>query len=87
MRTVGVVGPAPAFDLELSVLQGKEVVLVEALDPESPVEALDVGVLHRLPRLNELAFDTAIGRPGIKRLTPKLAAIVERAALAARAQR
>ena len=48
VRSDPVVFRTPVFDERMGVVEAEEVVLVQALVAEAAVEALDVGVLHRL---------------------------------------
>lgn len=45
---------APRFDRALRVGEADEPALVQAFVPERPVEALDEGILHGLPRVDEV---------------------------------
>jgi len=53
----------PRLDLRPRILQVGEPVLVEALVTQLAFEALDVGVLDRLPGPDELQLDPALVRP------------------------
>jgi len=54
---------APVFDEPSSVSEGEKPVLVQALIPEPPVEALDEGVLDGLPWFDEAKPDAALVGP------------------------
>ena len=60
MWTVVVVVAAPAFDREAGVVQAGEPVLVEALVPELPVEALDKRILYGLAGLDEVELHAVL---------------------------
>ena len=68
MRTHLVVVGSPGLDERLGVEKAREPVAVQALVAELPVEALDVRVLHRLARSNEVKLDLPLVRPLIERL-------------------
>lgn len=57
MRPTSVVRDAPALDGASSIGKLKKLVLIQALLPESPVETLDVCILHRFTRLDEVQHD------------------------------
>ncbi len=69
MRPVGVVLDTPLFNQLLGMTHGDEPVLVQAFIAEAPVEALDIGTLHRLARPNERQRDTGFVGPSIQHLT------------------
>src|SRR5262245_65323395 len=52
VRAFGILFLPPAFDLSLRIRQMQEPICIEALVPESSIEALCVTVLHRFPRLD-----------------------------------
>lgn len=68
MRALFVVVPSPSGDLLVGEVQAGEPVLVEAFIPETPVEALDVGVLRGLARLDELEVGAALIVSPVQRL-------------------
>ena len=76
MWSVGVVIMSPAFDLGSGIFQADKDMLIEALVPELAVEALDIGILGRLPWLNKAEFDVVRIGPGIKGFTDKFRAVV-----------
>ena len=76
MRPVCVVILTPVFDLFLRIVQADEYMLVETFDPKFAIEAFDVGVLCRLPWLNEVQLDAIRVRPGIEGFADELRAIV-----------
>ena len=80
MRPSGVEGTTVALDVKLSVEQREEPVLIQALVPKLPVEALDVRVLDGLTRLDELQRDAGISGPHIEGIAAEFGAIVERQA-------
>lgn len=53
----------PGIEHEASTGQGRKQRLVEALVAQTPVEALDEVVLHRLARLDVMPLDAALLRP------------------------
>jgi hypothetical protein len=57
MWTNGVVGAKPLFGECTYLRERAKAVQVELLFTKSAVEALNVGVLSRLARLNEIQFD------------------------------
>ncbi len=61
MRPVVVVVVAPVVNDAAHVAQTGEPVLRQALVTEAAVEALDVGVLHRLAGLDEAQLDAVAG--------------------------
>ena len=63
MRPVVVVVVAPVVNDAAHVAQTGEPVLRQALVTEAAVEALDVGVLHRLAGLDEAQLDAVAGSP------------------------
>src|ERR1043165_6118263 len=78
----GTVGPdsivvhAPGLDDLARVRQAEEPVLVQALVAESAVETLDVGILIRLARVDEVQPDAAGVGPRIERPADELGPIV-----------
>ena len=75
---VRVVIPSKAFETEARIGGGKEPVAVQALIPQSTVEAFDVRILNRFTWLDERQFDVGISSPGIERATPEFTPVVER---------
>jgi hypothetical protein len=67
---------APALDDLARVRQAEEPVFVQALVAEAAVEALDVGILVRLARVNEVQSDALRVRPGIEGSPDELRPIV-----------
>ena len=61
-----VVFHSPPLDLFLCVRQRREPVVIQALITESPVEALDMAVLHRFARLNVQQRDLPFLAPNDK---------------------
>jgi hypothetical protein len=65
-RAVGpllVVVEAPGFDLLPRVLERNELMYVQALVAQAPVEGLDVGILHGFAGVDEVERDAAVIRP------------------------
>jgi hypothetical protein len=60
------------------VLHAQKPVLVQAFIAESPVEALDVGVLHGLPGPDEGKAHRPLVGPSVERLTLELRAVIHR---------
>lgn len=54
MGPIHIVVLTPVFDLLLSIVQTGKHMLIETFVSELAVEALDIGVLRRLPRLNKV---------------------------------
>jgi len=63
-----IVVDTPRFDLGLCVLDRRELMDVEALVAEAPVERLDVGVFHRFSRPNEIELYAAGVGPIFQRM-------------------
>jgi hypothetical protein len=63
VRPLLVVVEAPGFDLLLRILERDELMHVQALLTQAPVEGLDVGILHRFARMDEVEGDAAVVRP------------------------
>jgi hypothetical protein len=76
VRPSDVVLDSPRFDRAPRIREMHEPALVETLVPKSPVEALDITVLNRFARLDELHRDPARVRPLIEVLTRELRAVV-----------
>jgi hypothetical protein len=72
MRSEVVVFAAPVFDEEASFSEGSEPVLVEAIIPESAVEAFDESILHGFAGLDVVDEDTSGLSPQMKGTTGKL---------------
>ena len=62
MRTLLVVILLPAIQFRLCVHQIKKQMRVQAFVSKTPVEALNIGILDRLPKADEIQLDSmAIG--------------------------
>jgi|GEM_PF-2271867 len=72
MRPDLVVIPPPGPDRLPCSRQGSEPVLVQALIPHLAVEALDEGILDRLPRLDEMQFYPSLASPDVQRLAREM---------------
>ena len=72
----GIVVHAPGLDDLARVRQAEEPVLVQALVAEPAVETLDVGMLIRLARVNEVQPNAAGVGPRIERPADELGPIV-----------
>ena len=77
MRPDLVVVDPVRLDLLPRVVEADEPVFVQALVPELPVEALDVRVLDRLPRPDEVESDAALERPAVHDAARELGAVVD----------
>lgn len=77
MRPLVVVFPEPGLDDLADLGQGLEHVGIEDFVAEGPVEALDEGVLVRLPGLDELKFDLALLAPLGEDRRGQLAAVIQ----------
>src|ERR1700730_17903815 len=66
----------PSFDLSSRVTQTGEPVRVQAFIAQATVEALYVGILHRLAGLNEPQAHAPFFAPGSLRSTAKLRPVV-----------
>lgn len=80
-----IVFPAPRFNHELSFLQGHKPVFVETFIPKLSVEALDKGILHRLPWLNEVQMYAVLSRPRIQRRPREFRPVIQNQCLGQRA--
>ena len=67
MRTLCVVVDPPFLDDFTGFTDAGEPVLVQAFLAVSPVEAFDVGVLGRLPGVDEIQLNAMIIGPSIER--------------------
>jgi hypothetical protein len=76
MGARGVIAQTPTLDDGAGFRQGQEPVLAQALVPESPVEALDEGILHRPPGPNEVQLHAVCLGPGVQRPTLELRPVV-----------
>ena len=76
MRSVGVVVDPPCFDDLAGLVQVGEQMLVEALVPQSAVEALDEAILHRLARCDVVPFDAVLLLPSKDGVRRELGAVV-----------
>src|SRR5690606_36246723 len=77
VRTLGVVLEAPTLDNRTGVGQVHKPMLVQAFVAQPAVEALDVGVLHRLARADERqAYALRVG-PRIQDAALELAPVVD----------
>ena len=77
MRPDRVVVLPPRLDEAPRLVKGSKPMFVQAFIAQSTVEALDVGVLHRLARLDEVQLDATAVRPGIQGAARKLWAIID----------
>src|SRR5215469_17578927 len=77
MRTLLVVILSPGFDLSSCVTQTGKPIRVQTFIAQSPVEALYIGILHGLARLNELQPHLAFFAPGRQRPAAELWAVVQ----------
>ena len=63
VRSLGVVLDSPVLNDLSCVRHRQEPVFIQALVPEAPVEALDVGVLDRLARSDEAEYHMMLVGP------------------------
>ncbi len=77
MRSHFVVVLAPRFDLPAGVVKIEEPVLVQAIKPDTGIEALDERIVCGLARPAEVEDDTVCIRPEIELPRGELAAIVD----------
>jgi len=80
-RAVGplrVVALPPLFDDLAGVGQAPKPVDIEAFVAELAIEALQVAVLHRPPRLDEIQLDVVFVGPDVERLPGELGAVIQR---------
>lgn len=68
---------APGLNDVSCLIEVGEAVLSEAFVPELSIDALDPGVLDRLAGADAMKFDAVLMRPGIKRPSRELRAIVD----------
>lgn len=76
MRAEAIVVEAPRLDGVPGLCQTEKPVFVEALVPEPAVEALHIGILVRLARLDEVQLNAVGVRPTIEGAPDELGAIV-----------
>ena len=67
----------PDFDLEPCIVEGAEVILVQAFVAQSSVERLDEGVLGRLSRLDKVELYTSFVCPLVEILSGKFGTIID----------
>ena len=67
MRAFCVVIDPPAFDDLARLTDAGEPVLVQAFIPETAIETLDVRILGRFARIDEIQLDAVIIGPSIQR--------------------
>jgi len=83
MEAFPIVLDAPLFDLEPRIVERNEDVFIQAFLAQARIEALDVGVLDRLARFDELkSRATGVG-PLVHRPTPELGTVVRQEAVMA----
>src|SRR5207237_10675669 len=75
VRAHGIVVLTPGFDCFARLAEAHEPVLVETLVAHAPVEALDVGVLVGLARLDEMQLDPVRMSPRVERPADELTAV------------
>src|SRR5262252_7481256 len=71
-----IVVQAPRFDLGLRVGDRRELVHIQALVPEPPIERLDERVFNGLPGANEVELHAAAIRPVFERPRLELGAVI-----------
>ena len=75
--TALIVVDALRFDLRLGVINGRELVDVQALIAQSAVEGLDEGIFHRFSGPNEIELHRALIRPVFERSRHELRAVID----------
>ena len=76
MRPLLVVSVSVVFDHDAGLGQGPELLAVEALIPEAPVEGFHETILPGAPRLDVDGLDLVLGQPVLDLFSDKLRAIV-----------
>ena len=77
---IGVVASSPARDVKPCFPQREDLLLIQAIISQPPIEAFEVTVPNGLARLNEEQVYAAVRCPGIDGATAKLASIFQRPA-------
>ena len=75
MQAFCVVVDPPVFDGSACLADAGEPVLVQALIPETAIEALDVGVLCGFTGIDEIQLNAVVISPGIKGATSQFGPI------------
>ena len=76
VRPMLVVVSAPSSDQDTSLLQTGKPVVIQALIPEAPIEALDERVLSRLAGLDQLELNAMLAGPLVERFAGKFWSLV-----------
>ena len=76
MGSVMVVVVAPLGQFDTNLMQGGEQCLVQLLIAQSPVEALDEAILHRLPGRDVVPFNPRLIAPGQNGIAGEFGSIV-----------
>jgi len=77
VRSVRIVVETPRFDLASRVVDRGELVDVQALVAEPPVEGLDEGIFDRFPGANKIELHTAGEGPAFQRPRHELGAVID----------
>src|SRR5262245_28567974 len=77
VRPIAVVVDAPGLDLEARSRESREALLREALVAEAAIETLDMAILGRLARLDEVELHAVHRGPGVERARDELRAVVD----------
>ena len=76
VRPMLVVISAPGGDQDTSLRQARKPVIIQALVPEAPVEALDEGVLSGFAGLDQLELNAVLAGPLVQCLASKFRSLV-----------
>ena len=71
-----IVVPAPGGDQDTSLRQTRKPMVIQALIPETPVEALDERILRGFPGLDQLELNAMLAGPLTQRLAGKFRSLV-----------
>ena len=71
-----IVVPAPSGDQDTSLLQARKPMVIQALIPEAPVEALDERILRGFPGLDQFELNAMLAGPLIQRLAGKFRPLI-----------
>ena len=81
MRALAVVVDAPFFDFDASTSERRETRLRKTLVAEVAIERLDVGILSRLPGLDEIQLHAVRVRPLLERYRNEFRPVIDAKAL------
>ena len=71
-----IVVPAPGGDQDTSLLQARKPMVIQALIPEAPVEALDERILRGFPGLDQFELNAMLAGPLVERFAGKFWSLV-----------